>query len=82
MSTLKVLCKDFVDDKEYLSKLFTRNKLSTWAKAFTHVSHNLDNCYEVLEHIGDRICDWTFKAYILQRFPDQNLIVYTYLTNM
>lgn len=81
VTTLKPLCAKFVDDREYASQLFRKDKMSVWAKAFTHISHNIENSYEVLEHVGDRVCDWTFKAYILQRFPDQTLIVYTYLIN-
>lgn len=85
---LNTLCKklrsiftEFIDDKVLLKKLFAKDKMILWIKAFTHISYNVNQSYETLEHIGDTVCDWAFKAYVMSIYPDRNPIVYTYLTN-
>ena len=64
VSKVRSICREFVEEKEIISDLLTKDKLCVWANVFTHISHRLDRTYETLEHVGDRICDWAFQIYL------------------
>jgi dsRNA-specific ribonuclease len=41
-----------------------------WKKAFTHETVDLNDNYEQLETIGDRVLELVFLKYLLRKFPD------------
>lgn len=75
-------CTKFMADPKAVIGLLDEDNMQVWVRAFTHFSHHPDDCYENAEYIGDRICEWAFKAYVMRRFPNQTVLVYTYLTNV
>ena len=70
---LRGICHQFVDDKDQVKMLFSRDKLCLWVTAFTQISSDVNNSYETLEHLGDRVCDWAFKAYVIHRYPNKHV---------
>lgn len=41
-----------------------------WMKAFTHISYDVNENYELIEYQGDRTMKAQFVLYIMDRFPD------------
>ena len=55
---------------EYVNRLLTEDVMDIWANAFTHETFDLNNNYEQLETIGDRVLELPFVKLILMRYPD------------
>jgi dsRNA-specific ribonuclease len=66
---LKDLLKNIVKEKQ-VETLLTENVMDIWYKAFTHETFDLNNNYEQLETIGDRVLELPFVKYILMKYPD------------
>jgi len=56
--------------KEYVDLLLSEDVMDIWANAFTHETFDLNNNYEQLETIGDRVLELPFVKLILMRYPD------------
>lgn len=61
-----------VAKEETIQKIINVNTLSMWKKAFTHETIDLNDNYEQLETIGDRVLELSFLKYLLRKFPDLN----------
>ena len=59
-----------VAKEETILKIINPNTLSMWKKAFTHETIDLNDNYEQLETIGDRVLELCFLKYLLRKFPD------------
>jgi dsRNA-specific ribonuclease len=59
-----------VAKEEIIHKIINSNTLSMWKKAFTHETIDLNDNYEQLETIGDRVLELCFLKYLLRKFPD------------
>jgi dsRNA-specific ribonuclease len=65
--------KDILDPiakGETINKIINPKTLPMWKKAFTHETIDLNDNYEQLETIGDRVLELTFLKYLLRKFPD------------
>jgi dsRNA-specific ribonuclease len=56
--------------EETINKIVNVNTLPMWKKAFTHETIDLNDNYEQLETIGDRVLELVFLKYLLRKFPD------------
>jgi dsRNA-specific ribonuclease len=56
--------------EETIQKIVNTSTLPMWKKAFTHETIDLNDNYEQLETIGDRVLELTFLKYLLRKFPD------------
>jgi hypothetical protein len=56
--------------EETIDKIVNYKTLPIWKKAFTHESVDLNDNYEQLETIGDRVLELAFLKYLIRRFPD------------
>jgi hypothetical protein len=56
--------------EETIAKIVNTKTLPMWKKAFTHETIDLNDNYEQLETIGDRVLELTFLKYLLRKFPD------------
>jgi hypothetical protein len=59
-----------VAKEEVIHKIINSNTLLMWKKAFTHETIDLNDNYEQLETIGDRVLELCFLKYLLRKFPD------------
>lgn len=59
-----------VAKEDTIHKIINSNTLSLWKKAFTHETIDLNDNYEQLETIGDRVLELCFLKYLLRKFPD------------
>ena len=59
-----------VAKEDTIQKIINSNTLSMWKKAFTHETIDLNDNYEQLETIGDRVLELCFLKYLLRKFPD------------
>jgi len=59
-----------VAKEETITKIVNSQTLSIWKKAFTHETIDLNDNYEQLETIGDRVLELTFLKYLLTKFPE------------
>jgi dsRNA-specific ribonuclease len=59
-----------VAKEETIHKIINSSTLSMWKKAFTHETIDLNDNYEQLETIGDRVLELCFLKYLLRKFPD------------
>jgi ribonuclease-3 len=59
-----------VAKEDIIHKIINSNTLSMWKKAFTHETIDLNDNYEQLETIGDRVLELCFLKYLLRKFPD------------
>jgi len=55
--------------EKYSLKLLEEDTFDIWVNAFTHETFDLNNNYEQLETIGDRVLELPFVRYILNLFP-------------
>jgi dsRNA-specific ribonuclease len=56
--------------EEIINRIVNPSTLSMWKKAFTHETIDLNDNYEQLETIGDRVLELCFLKYLLRKFPD------------
>lgn len=56
--------------EETINKIVNMKTLPMWKKAFTHETIDLNDNYEQLETIGDRVLELVFLKYLLRKFPD------------
>jgi dsRNA-specific ribonuclease len=56
--------------EETINKIVNSKTLPMWKKAFTHETIDLNDNYEQLETIGDRVLELVFLKYLLRKFPD------------
>ena len=56
--------------EETIEKIVNQKTLTIWKKAFTHETIDLNENYEQLETIGDRVLELTFLKYLLRKYPD------------
>jgi dsRNA-specific ribonuclease len=59
-----------VAKEDTINKIVNPNTLFMWKKAFTHETIDLNDNYEQLETIGDRVLELCFLKYLLRKFPD------------
>lgn len=69
-SYIKNLLKDADISEEYRDLLTEPEPLKKFQNAFTHISYDPDNNYEVLEFIGDGIVKAVNSQYIPKRFAE------------
>jgi dsRNA-specific ribonuclease len=83
MSNLKTFIYDLlagiVPSKKERQKYVSPSAMKVWKTAFTHPSFDLDENYEELEFIGDRVLKAAFNDYLMQRFPGNFAKTYTEL---
>jgi dsRNA-specific ribonuclease len=56
-------------DEEITKDLLDEDVMDIWSNAFTHETFDLNNNYEQLETIGDRVLELPFVKYILNLYP-------------
>jgi dsRNA-specific ribonuclease len=69
LSFIRKLLSNIAKD-ETIDKIVNQKTLPIWKKAFTHETIDLNENYEQLETIGDRVLELTFLKYLLRRYPD------------
>lgn len=55
--------------KNIRDKLFSKEQMKIWTKAFTHETYSPSENYEDLEYAGDAVLKWAFPKYLTKRFP-------------
>lgn len=63
-----------LSNPEYLDKLVDDEAMETWVKVFTSkdYSPNIDENYEVLELLGDKLLGYLYVKYMNASYPDLN----------
>ena len=63
-----------LSNPEYLDKLVDDESMKTWVKVFTSkdYSPNIDENYEVLELLGDKLLGYLYVKYMIASYPDLN----------
>jgi dsRNA-specific ribonuclease len=56
--------------EETIQKIVNQKTLPMWKKAFTHDTVDLNDNYEQLETIGDRVLELVFLKYLLRNYPE------------
>lgn len=56
--------------EETIQKIVNQKTLPMWKKAFTHDTIDLNDNYEQLETIGDRVLELVFLKYLLRNYPE------------
>lgn len=56
--------------EDTINRIVNQTTLPMWKKAFTHETIDLNDNYEQLETIGDRVLELCFLKYLLRKFPD------------
>ena len=63
-----VLTRSKLIDK-YVDLLISEDSLQVYSKAFTHFTADIENNYEILEHLGDAEAHQIIPWYFVRRFP-------------
>jgi dsRNA-specific ribonuclease len=73
------LLSNIVPSAKERKKYIAPSAMKIWKTAFTHPSFDLDENYEELEFIGDRVLKAAFNDYLMERFPGNFAKTYTEL---
>lgn len=60
----------FPDNDALVAKFVSQDNIGTWYKAFVHETYDINENYEVLEYLGDRILKTVFPAMLVQKDPE------------
>lgn len=74
-STLSVIIPDPQARKNYV----TRDPMLIWVDVFTHQTVDIENNYEKLEILGDRVLETVFTDYMMSHFPQLDAAMMTEL---
>ncbi len=75
------LLKPIIVTQQQRNAYLTPQAMLIWERAFTHETVSIDNSYEDLEYLGDRILIAVFAKYLTQRFPHHSKKEYTELNS-
>jgi dsRNA-specific ribonuclease len=68
---LNKLLSKFIDNEKIVNRLLDNEAMPHWIKAFTHITFDYKNNYEVLEKVGDALGGAAFIMYLYHTYPEE-----------